>query len=414
MRSNWQIASLFEIPIYIDSSWFVILAFVTIINAGDVNASGIVGDRSIWGWFAGLILALFLFISVLLHELGHSLVARSQGITVNSITLFLFGGIAAIDRESKTPIEALLVAIAGPLVSITLFGIFFLLDRFLPESSLAEFIVADLARINLVLALFNLIPGLPLDGGQALKAIVWKISGDRFTGIRWAAASGRLIGLMAIALGIFIFLLLGEFSATWLAVIGWFVFRNANAYDRVTQLQQTILKLTAADAMTREYRVVDANLTLSDFAKEYILSELNQPMPYFAASQGRYRGLIQVSDLQAIERSEWEIKMLLDIAHPLNEIPAVEEKTSLVEVVQKLEKISDNRITVLSPAGTIAGVIDRGDIVKAIAQAEKLAIPETEIKRIKAESTYPSNLPLAKICANLDSRPEIFPNKVQD
>lgn len=404
MRSNWQIASLFGIPIYIDSSWFVILAFVTIINAGDINASGIVGDRLVWGWLAGLILALLLFISVLLHELGHSLVARSQGITVNSITLFLFGGIAAINRESKTPTEALLVAIAGPLVSIALFGIFFLVDRFVPESSLVEFIVADLARINLVLALFNLIPGLPLDGGQALKAIVWKISGDRFTGIRWAAASGRLIGLIAISLGIFIFFLLGEFSATWLAVIGWFVFRNANAYDRLTQLQQTILKLTAADAMTREYKVVDANLTLSDFAKEYILSELNQPMPYFAASQGRYRGLIQVADLQAIERSEWETKMLVDIAHPLGEIPAVEEKASLVEVVQKLEKNSDNRITVISPAGAVAGVIDRGDIVRAIAQTEKLAIPETEIKRIKAEGTYPSNLPLAKICANLDFR----------
>jgi Zn-dependent protease len=403
MRSNWQIASLFGIPIYIDSSWFIILAFVTIINAGDVNASGIVGDRPIWGWIAGSILALFLFVSVLLHELGHSLVARSQGITVNSITLFLFGGIAAIDRESKTPREALLVAIAGPLVSISLFGILFLVDRFVPDSSLTEFIVADLARINLVLAIFNLIPGLPLDGGQALKAIVWKISGDRFTGVRWAAASGKLIGLIAIALGVFTFLLLGEFSATWLAIIGWFVFRNANAYDRVTQLQQTILKLTAADAMTREYRVVDANMTLSNFAKEYILSELDRPMPYFAASQGRYRGLIRVSDLQAIERSEWEAKTLLDITHPLGEIAAVEEKTSLVEVIQKLEQISDNRITVLSPAGAVSGVIDRGDIVKAIAQIEKLAIPETEIKRIKAEGTYPSNLPLVKICANLDS-----------
>jgi Zn-dependent protease len=403
MRSNWQIASLFGIPIYIDSSWFVILAFVTIINAGDVNASGIVGDRPIWGWIAGLILALFLFISVLLHELGHSLVARSQGITVNSITLFLFGGIAAIDRESKSPTEALLVAIAGPLVSISLCGLFFIIDRFVPDSSLTEFIVADLARINLVLALFNLIPGLPLDGGQALKAIVWKVSGDRFTGIRWAAASGKLIGLLAIALGVFTFLLLGEFSATWLVLIGWFVFRNANAYDRVTQLQQTILKLTAADAMTREYKVVDANLTLSDFAKEYILSEVSQPMPYFAASEGRYRGLIQVSDLQAIERSEWEIKKLVDIAHPLSDIAAVEEKTSLVRVIQKLEKISDRRITVLSPAGAVAGVIDRGDIVRAIAKAENLAIPETEIKRIKAEGSYPTNLPLVKICANLDS-----------
>jgi Zn-dependent protease len=402
MRSSWQVASLFGIPIYINSSWFLILALVTIVDAGEINASGLSGDRPIFGWLAGLTLALLLFASVLLHELGHSLVAKSQGISVNSITLFLFGGIAALDREAKTPTASLLVAIAGPLVSISLFGIFFSIGFFLKRENLAYLITSDLASINLALALFNLVPGLPLDGGQVLKSIVWKISGDRFTGVRWAAASGRLIGLLAIFLGVLVLLLLGEFSGTWLALIGWFVFRNANAYDRLTQLQETILKLTAADAMTREYRVIDAHLSLRDFAAEYILADLNQPMPYFAASKGRYRGMIQISDLQAIERSEWETKTLAEIAHPLSEIPFVEEKTSLVQVIQKLEQISDHRITVLSPAGAVAGVIDRGDIVKAIAKEENLVIPEAEIKRIKAEATYPSNLQLAKICSTLD------------
>jgi Zn-dependent protease len=403
MKANWRVASLFGIPLYINSSWLLILALVTIINAGEVNASGLAGDRPLLGWLAGFVLALLLFASVLLHELGHSLVARSQGIEVNSITLFLFGGIASIGRESKTPKEALLVAIAGPLVSITLFGVFFTAALYLEASSLLSSIVTDLASINLVLALFNLIPGLPLDGGQILKAIVWKISGDRFKGVHWAAASGRLIGLLAIGSGVLLFLLLEEFSAIWLALIGWFVFRNANAYDRLTQLQESILALTAADAMTRDYRVVDAHLSLSNFAKEYILANLNQSMPYIAASEGRYRGLVKIADLQAIERSEWEIKTLLDIVHPLSEIPSVEEKTPLVEIVKKLEEISDYWITVLSPAGAVAGTIDRGDVVKAIVKKENLVIPEAEIKRIKTEGTYPANLPLVKICAELES-----------
>ncbi|MGH2412481.1 MAG: site-2 protease family protein, partial [Microcystaceae cyanobacterium] len=157
MQKNWQVGSLFGIPLYIDTSWFLILAFVTLIDAGDVNASGLSGGQLWLGWITGLIMALLLFGSVLLHELGHSLVARSQGITVNSITLFLFGGVASIDRESKTPEEAILVAIAGPIVSLTLFGLFWGLTLISGENKLLSFITGDLARINFLLALFNLI-----------------------------------------------------------------------------------------------------------------------------------------------------------------------------------------------------------------------------------------------------------------
>lgn len=381
----------------------MILAFVTFINAGDVNASGLSGSSPLLGWIAGLILALLLFASVLLHELGHSLVARSQGISVNSITLFLFGGIASIDRESKTPGEAFLVAIAGPVVSLTLFGLFFSLTHFVSESSLFGFVAADLARINLVLALFNLIPGLPLDGGQVLKAIVWKCKGDRLSGMRWASTSGKLMGCLGISVGLLLILLTGEISAAWIALIGWFVLRNASAYDRLTSLQESLLNLVAADAMAREFRVINANLTLRDFAQEYILAEITSPGAYYAASEGRYRGLILMRDLHSIERSEWENKTLADIAHPLTEIPSVQEKIPLVEVINRLEQIEDRRITVLSPAGAVAGVIDRGDIVKAVAVKQNLPIPDAEIKRIKAEGTYPAYMQLAAIAKGISS-----------
>ncbi|AFY77809.1 Zn-dependent protease [Pleurocapsa sp. PCC 7327] len=403
MRTNWRIGSLFGIPFYIDSSWFLILAFVTFINAGDVNASGLSGSSPLLGWFAGLILALLLFASVLLHELGHSLIARSQGISVNSITLFLFGGIASLDRESKTPGEAFLVAIAGPVVSLILFALFFSLTRLGSESSLLGFVAADLAEINLVLALFNLIPGLPLDGGQVLKAVVWKCTGDRLSGMRWASASGKLMGFLGISAGLLLVLLTGEISAAWIALIGWFVLRNASAYDRLTGLQESLLNLVAADAMDREFRVINANLTLRDFAQEYILAEITAPGTYYAASEGRYRGLIRIKDLHSIERSEWESKTLADIAHPLTEIPSVQEKTSLVEVINRLEQIEDRRITVLSPAGAVAGVIDRGDLVKAIAVKQNLPIPDAEIKRIKAEGTYPAYMQLAAIAKSVIS-----------
>lgn len=394
MQASWRIGSLFGIPLFLDPSWFFILAFVTIINAQDLEQT----FGSSVAWSAGFVMALLLFSSVVLHELGHSLAARSQGIKVNSITLFLFGGVASIDRESKTPGEAFLVAIAGPAVSVTLFGLFYALSQALPPSSLGENIVSDLARINLVLALFNLIPGLPLDGGQVLKAAVWKLTGNRFQGVRWAARTGIAFGGLAIALGLGVGLLTGEFlGSMWIALIGWFVFRNASAYDRLTTLQEALLQLVASDAMTRDFRVVDANQTLRSFADEYILADMQTAMPYYAAANGRYRGLVAIEDLHFVERSRWETQTLESIVRPLSEIATVEEKTSLVEVINTLEARPLNRLTVLSPAGTVAGVIDRGDIVRTVATKLNLPITESEIKRIKAEGSYPPGLQLSAI-----------------
>ena len=398
MQANWRFGSLFGIPLYINSSWFLILALVTIFNAGNFNASGAFqGSSLFFGWIAGLVMALLLFGSVLLHELGHSLVAKAQGIHVNSITLFLFGGVAAIGRESNTPGKAFQVAIAGPVVSIALFGLFTVVTPLLSESSATQTLALNLARTNLVLGLFNLIPGLPLDGGQVLKAAIWKLNGDRFVGGRWASRTGQVLGWLAITLGLTGVLLTGQFSAVWIALIGWFVLRNASAYGRVTNLQAALLQLSAADAMTRELRIVDANMSLREFAEEYILSDTHTPNPYYAASDGRYRGLVRIEDLHSVERSEWENQTLHQIVHPLSEIPTVQENASLAEAINTLEESSEDRITVLSPADAVAGVIDRGDIVKAIASKEVLSVSEDEIKRIKTEGSYPEGVQLEAI-----------------
>jgi len=393
MQGSWRIGSLFGIPLFLDPSWFFILAFVTIINALDLYPT----FGSVLAGSAGLGMALLLFASVVLHELGHSLTARSQGIKVNSITLFIFGGVASIDQESKTPGEAFQVAIAGPAVSLTLFGLFYLLSQVLPRSNVGQVLTLHLARINLVLALFNLIPGLPLDGGQVLKAAVWKLTGNRFQGVRWAAKSGKTLGGSAIALGLVLVLLTGQWGAIWLTLIGGFIFRNASAYDRLTTLQEALLQLLASDAMTHDFRVVDANQTLRSFADEYILADIQTPMPYYAAAHGRYRGLVAIEDLHFVERSRWESQTLESIVRPLSEIATVEEKTPLVEVIKSLEASQLNRLTVLSPAGTVAGVVDRGDIVRAVATKLKLPITEAEIKRIKAEGSYPQGLQLPAI-----------------
>lgn len=389
MRSGWRIGSVFGIPLLLDTSWFIILGLITFVYA--INWQQEVWGAN-WGWIAGFIMALLLFGSVLLHELGHSLVAKSQGIVVNSITLFVFGGIASIDRESKTPGQAFQVAIAGPAVSLMLAIALFALSSLPLLPAPASAIVNNLWQINLVLALFNMIPGLPLDGGQVLKALVWKMTGDRLKGIRWAARAGQLLGWTAIILGVTAYFTSLSFGSLWLALLGWFGVRNASAYNHVTDLQEALLKLDAAAAMTREFRVVDAKLTLRQFADDYLITESAQPVVYYASSDGRYRGLVAIEDLHNIERSLWEAKTLQDIAHPLTDIPAVTESTPLTEVVNQMEVQEARRITVLSPAGAVAGVIDRGDVVRALAQKLNIPIPDTLIKQIKDEGTYPPGL----------------------
>jgi Zn-dependent protease len=403
MRGQWQIGSFFGIPFYLDTSWFIIVGLVSLANATEINQQ-ILGNNQIWlGGVLGLLLALLLFASVLLHELGHSLAARTQGITVNSITLFLFGGVAAIERESKTPLGAFWVAIAGPLVSFALFIIFWTMGNLGQQWLIVRYFGQNLGQINLFLGLFNLIPGLPLDGGQILKALVWKLSGDRLVGVRWAARSGQGIGLIGVALGLISLFVIGDAGGAWLALVGWFVWRNANAYERTSNLQSGLKMIRATEVMTREFRVVNANLTLREFAETYLLQGNQNLVPYYAASDGRYRGLVRVNLLQDIERSEWDWLTLQDIAIPLTESPHVGENSNLVEIINQLERSGDRSLTVLSPASAVAGVIDRGDVVKAIVTQQGLPIPEAEIKRIKQEAVYPSYLPLVNLVKSLEN-----------
>ncbi|MGB3509815.1 MAG: site-2 protease family protein [Microcoleaceae cyanobacterium] len=391
MQAAWRIGRLFGIPLFLDSSWFIILLWATYINGLYYQDKG-----PIFAWGTGLVIALLLFGSVLLHELGHSLVAISQGIKVNSITLFLFGGVALIDEESKTPGQAFQVAIAGPLVSLVLFFILGITSLLLPTSSLVAELINRVAEINLVIAIFNMIPGLPLDGGQVLKAAVWKITGSRFIGIRWAAKFGQYFGWLGIFLGIVVIFATKDFGGLWIVFIGGFALRNAKVYLRITDLQEALINIKASDSMTRNFRVVDTSLTLSQFADRYVLKDSKFSI-YFAASEGRYRGLISADALRFIDRSYWDTQTLRMIMCPLNQIVTLSEKANLVEVINCMEFHQQHQITVLSPAGAVAGIIDKGDIVRAIARYLKLKISEAEIKQVKENGIYPRGMKLGAI-----------------
>ncbi len=201
MNSAIRIGKLFGIPFYINPSWFLVLGLVTwTYGSGLATAFPYLGNGL--ALLLGLITALMLFASVVAHELGHSFVAIRQGIDVKSITLFIFGGLASLEKVSETPSEAFWVAIAGPLVSLMLWGIFETISMTTATSEVFSVILGAIASVNLVLCLFNLIPGLPLDGGNILKAIVWKITGNPNKGVVFFSRVGQVFGWIAIASGL--------------------------------------------------------------------------------------------------------------------------------------------------------------------------------------------------------------------
>jgi len=406
MQPGFYVGSLLGIPVYLHSSWLPIVVIFTLLK----GVSWL--DRyPNWGvQFAlcmGLISALALFMSVLLHELGHSLVARRQGIPVRSISLFLLGGIATLERESSTPIGALQIAIAGPIVNFFLFlsfaGLALLTNTLALPVSMGV-ILQNFAQFNLVLSLFNLIPSLPLDGGQVLKALVWKTTGDRLCGMRWAVQSGRLLGSFAISVGILGGITLpGLGAGLWMILIGWFILQNATAYDRLTALQTALLELQASQVMTQRFRVVDANLSIREFTDRYILCELSdtpffgKQIPYYAAAKGRYRGKVQLDDFRLIPCEKWQVTTLEPVIKPLLAIPYVREATPLVQVVRQLEQEQLRVITVLSPADAIAGTIDRADILEAITNHLNWTISEEELQAVRRDGKYPPHLPIDTI-----------------
>ena len=402
MQTGWRVGSLFNIPLYIDNSWFFVVALITLSEGLSPNPdlTGI-SAGSPAAWIAGLALALLLFASVLAHELGHSLVAISQGINVNSIKLFLFGGVASIESESKTPGQAFQVAIAGPAVSLALFGLLTLVGNSIALPPVAKDIVISVAMTNLVLALFNLLPGLPLDGGQIFKAAVWKATNSRAKGVRWAAKSGQVVGFGGIALGLLAFAGGAGLLGLWPALIGLFILRNAKNYGRMNDLQEGLSKLKSSDAAIRDFRVLDANMSLRQFADEYLMLDQKVAPVFFASSDGRYRGLVTIDALRQVERSEWEHRDLHSIAKPLLDIPHVSENTPLTDAIELLEDEKLERLTVLTPADSVAGTLDRGDVVRAVARQMNFKLPESLIQRIKEEGAYPAGFQIAAIAQSI-------------
>ncbi|MEG4801463.1 site-2 protease family protein [Microcoleus sp. ARI1-B5] len=357
MNGTFRVGNLFGIPFFVNASWFLVLGLVTWQYGGALALFPALGPVA--PWLLGLFTALLLFASVLAHELGHSWVAIKQGIGVKSISLFLFGGLANLERESKTPAEAFWVAIAGPLVSLFLAGLLTVIGVGAALTGPAAAIVQLLASINLALALFNLIPGLPLDGGNILKAIVWKITGNPYKGVIFASRVGQIIGWIAIATGIF--------GSIWNLVIGWFLLQNAGQSAQYATVQNQLAGLTAADALTPESPIVPENLSLREFANNYVIGSTHTWRRFLVTDDaGQLVGAIDLDDMKTIPTGSWPQVQVKELLKPIEFTTTVKPELSLLEVVTLLEQLKVQELPVIRENGVLVGLVEKAEIARLL------------------------------------------------
>jgi Zn-dependent protease len=333
MNGTIRVGNLFGIPFYIHPSWFLVLGLVTWSYSSGLAAQfpQLAGGLPL---VLGLTTALLLFASIVAHELGHSFVAIHQGIDVKSITLFIFGGLASLEKESKTPGEAFWVAIAGPLVSLLLCSIVTAIGVASGTSGALGAILGVLASVNLALALFNLIPGLPLDGGNILKAIVWKITGNPYKGVTFASRVGQIFGWVAIASGLVPLLLFGSFANSWNLLVGFFLLQNAGNAAQYARVQEKLTGLTAADAVSLDSSIISASLSLREFADEQILNGQNRQRFLVTDDEGQLVGVIALDDLRIINTALWSETQVKEVMRPIAQSTTIQSDQPLLEAVQ--------------------------------------------------------------------------------
>jgi Zn-dependent protease len=310
----------------------------------------------------GIVAAVLFLASILLHELGHSLVARREGIEVDSITLWLFGGVSQFKGRFASAGDEFRVAISGPLVSIVL-GVLFVLIALAPVPSSVDGVAAWLGYINLILAVFNLLPASPLDGGRVLHAALWRAKGDFAWATRVASEIGQGFGYLFIALGLAMFIFQGSFSGAWLAFIGWYLLQGARAEARYVATEQALEGLHVRDLMVRDPVSVDADATIGQIMDDVAWSHRFTTYPVIDG--GRPVGLLTFASVAAVPRSDWDTRRVRDTMIPLDQVPLLTEDEKAVDALAELATPSVNRGLVVDN-GHLAGLLSITDLARAL------------------------------------------------
>jgi Zn-dependent protease len=371
MDANIRIGKISGIPIELHWSWFLIFFLVTWSLATSFFPEEYSQLNPGLYWVLGVITSILFFGSVLAHELGHSLLAIASKIPVKNISLFIFGGVAQIQQEPKSPGTEFKVAIAGPLVSFLLAGIFYgiyLIDKPI------EFLAAPsawLARINLYLAAFNLIPGFPLDGGRVLRSIVWSITKDFQKATRVATFSGQVVAFGFIAIGIFQMFNGNFINGLWLAFIGWFLQNAAaSAYAQVNT-EKSLGKVKVSQVMEEDYNQIPVTMYLDRVVEEHILSGGHRF--FMVTNLDRPVGILTLKDITRVPRAEWPSTTAGMVMIPWNQLIRVNKEDSLLSALQLMDTSRVSHAPVCD-GDRVAGLLTREQVIHYFRTREELGM----------------------------------------
>ncbi len=363
MQSSLRIGKIAGITIYIHISWIIILVFLTLSLATDWFPQLYKGWSSSTYWIVGLLSALLLFVAVLLHELAHSLVARARGLPVNNITLFIFGGVSNIEEEPKSPGVEFQMAFVGPLVSLLIGIIAYLLDLAVRNGSPLDAILGYLAVSNILLGIFNLIPGFPLDGGRVLRSIIWKASGSLRKATRATTIVGQFIAYLFILWGIWQFFGGNILNGIWIGFIGWFLLNAAQSANAQVMLQTMFKGVTVEKVMNPSPAIVPANISLQRLIDEYFLP---QGLRSAIVMQGDLlAGLITLGDIRHVPREEWSQTPVGHAMIPLEKLHVVSPEQNLNDVLPLMTGQDINQLPVVQN-GRLVGILSRDAIMRYI------------------------------------------------
>lgn len=393
MNRGLRIGRLFGINIHIDGSWILIFLLVTWSLASGLlpawHPDWSVGLR----WGVAVASSILFFISILLHELSHSLVAKAQGLPVRRITLFLFGGVSNIEREPPTPKSEFLMAVVGPLTSILLGIIFLALAAFSvygsnvqtedSQTAISQFgpittLLLWLGPINIILGLFNLIPGYPLDGGRILRAALWSVMKDLRKATAWAAGVGRLIGWLFIAAGVAMafgaklpFFGTGLISGLWLIFIGWFLNSAAQSSYQQTIVRDLLEGVPVFRLMRPNVPTVTPEMTVSHLVYDYLMGADERAFPVIEGE--RLVGLVCLEDIRKVPREAWDHTTVGQIMTDTSHLDVVAPTEDAGDALEKLSR-RDVRQAPVVENGRLVGLLRRRDILRWLEMQSRLAL----------------------------------------
>ena len=372
MRASISLGRIAGIKVGINASVFLIVAIlVSGLATGQLPAA--YPGRSIVAYVIAAIIAAVLFLaSLLAHELAHSLVARRNGIEVESIVLWLLGGVAQLRGEAKSPGADFRIAVVGPLTSLVLAIVFGLAAGgvvALGGSGLPLGVLMYLAVTNAVLAVFNLIPAAPLDGGRVLRAALWQFRGDRYAAAVNAARAGRIVGFVMIALGVLQVVTGRGLGGIWLALIGWFVVSAATAEEQQARLSGRLAGVKVGQVMAAQPTVLDGNLTVADFIAQVALTHQYSTYPLVDAYR-RLTGLVTLNRVRAVPPELRATTRLHEIACAPSEVPTARPEEPLVELLERMHGCADGRAVVVDDADRVVGVVSASDVARSLQLAD--------------------------------------------